>query len=79
MMKLDWVNPETAVKDGRMYLLRINGGSHRTSDSDVWETIGFNNFDNDGENVWQFAGWCWTHDHWVNGSGRVIAIKEFPS
>ena len=39
-------------------------------------TIGHNNFDNDGEDVWQFAGWCWSQDHYTQGRGTPVACIE---
>lgn len=41
-------------------------------------TIGHNNFDNDGEDVWQFAGWCWSHDHYTAGRGKPVAWRPLP-
>lgn len=39
-----------------------------------WRTIGHNNFENDGEDKWVYAGWCWDHDHFTEGrGGRPIA------
>ena len=38
-------------------------------------TIGANNDDEVGEDErvgWQFAGWCWTHDHFTEGRGTPV-------
>lgn len=48
---------------------------HDTADT-AW-TIGHNNFDNDGEDVWLFAGWCWSHDHYTQGAGKVVGWLPF--
>lgn len=70
---------EHAPKNATMLRLRIVGGDHPTDDvgpGEGWWTIGFNNFDNDGEDRWQFAGWCWSHDHFIDASehgGKPVA------
>lgn len=67
-----------APRDGTMLRLKIRGGDHPTDDvspNDGWWTIGFNNYLNDGNDRWQFAGWCWCHDHFTDASdhgGTVI-------
>ncbi|RZL78561.1 MAG: hypothetical protein EOP66_07810 [Sphingomonas sp.] len=50
-------------------------GAHAIDDASVAVTIGHNNDHNvgDGEGQgWQFAGWCWSHDHYTQGEGKVI-------
>lgn len=50
-------------------------GEHAIDDASVAVTIGHNNDHNvgDGEGQgWQFAGWCWSHDHYTQGKGKVI-------
>lgn len=49
--------------------------AHATDDANVAVTIGHNNDHNVGEGEgsgWQFAGWCWSHDHYTQGVGQVI-------
>jgi hypothetical protein len=68
---------EAAPRDGTTLMLLVDYSAeeadHPLEDTAglAW-TIGHNNFDNDEEDVWKFAGWCWTHDHYTQGRGRVI-------
>ena len=80
-----WRLIETAPKDGTLVLLLVDYTDHHADhpleNALVARTIGFNNFDNDGEDIWKFAGWCWEHDHFVEGKGQPIrwqAIAEIP-
>lgn len=70
-----------APKDGTMLRLLIAANEeceHPLCDTDkpTW-TIGFNNFEHDGEDVWKFAGWCWSHDHFTEGKGTPIGWLPF--
>jgi hypothetical protein len=50
-------------------------GEHALDDATVAITIGHNNDHNVGEGEgsgWQFAGWCWSHDHYTEGKGKPI-------
>lgn len=74
---------ESAPRDGTIIALRVEFEEHSLEDScdPVW-TIGFCNDDNvnDDERIgWQFAGWCWTHDHFTEGKGKPIGWKPFPT
>ncbi len=62
-----------APKDGTVVRLLVqhDGTSFEDSDDAAW-TIGFNNHGNTGEDRWQFAGWCWTHDHITEGVGKPL-------
>ncbi|WP_312325681.1 hypothetical protein [Stenotrophomonas sp.] len=64
---------KTAPRDGTMVRLLVQFTDHATEDTDgaAW-TIGANNHDHDGEDLWQFAGWCWTHDHFTEGKGTPV-------
>lgn len=65
-------------KDGTIACLLVDysgeAADHPLNDTArlAW-TIGHNNFANDGEDRWQFAGWCWSHDHYTQGRGVVVA------
>ena len=67
-----WRDMATAPRDGTMVRLLVEFIEHETEDADQAPTIGANNFDNDGEDRWQFAGWCWSHDHFVEGKGEPV-------
>lgn len=67
---------DTAPCDGTMVRLLVQFDDHATEDTEgpAW-TIGACNDDNmgDAERVgWQFAGWCWTHDHFNEGKGTPV-------
>ncbi|WP_296247593.1 hypothetical protein [uncultured Stenotrophomonas sp.] len=66
----------TAPRDGTMVRLLVQFDDHATEDTEspAW-TIGACNDDNvgDDEHVgWQFAGWCWDHDHFTEGKGTPV-------
>ncbi|KPA95401.1 hypothetical protein [Pseudomonas asplenii] len=67
-----WRDMETAPRDGSMLRLLVEFTDHSTEDEEQAATIGANNFDNDGEDSWQFAGWCWDHDHFTEGKGTPV-------
>ncbi len=64
---------DTAPRDGTMVRLLVQFTAHATEDTDgpSW-TIGANNGEHDGGDLWCFAGWCWTHDHFTEGKGAPI-------
>jgi len=68
----EWMDMASAPRDGTMLRLLVEFEEHSTEDAAQAPTIGANNFDNDGEDRWQFAGWCWTHDHFVEGKGVPV-------
>jgi hypothetical protein len=72
-----WLPIGSAPRDGKMIWLLVDytDGEHPLADSTIAATIGFNERDGTGEDRWQFAGWCWTHDHFTEGRGKVIAWK----
>ncbi|WP_296277778.1 hypothetical protein [Pseudomonas sp. UBA7530] len=67
-----WRDMATAPRDGTLVRLLVEFTEHATEDADQAPTIGANNFENDGEDRWQFAGWCWSHDHFTQGKGEPI-------
>lgn len=67
---------DTAPCDGTMVRLLVQFTEHATEDTagPAW-TIGARNDANVGEHEWggwQFAGWCWTHDHFTEGKGTPV-------
>jgi len=67
-----WRDMATAPKDGTLVRLLVEFEDHSTEDETEAPTIGANNFDNDEQDEWLFAGWCWTHDHWTQGKGTPV-------
>jgi hypothetical protein len=63
----------TAPRDGTLLRLLVRFDEHSLDDSSEpqW-TIGQNSKDHTEEDVWQFAGWCWEHDHFTEGEGTPI-------
>jgi len=72
----DWRPIEEAPKDGTLLLLLVDYSGDQAGapleDDTLARTIGANNFDNDGEDAWRFAGWCWSHDHYTEGQRRPV-------
>ncbi len=67
---------DTAPRDGTMVRLLVQFEENATEDTaePAW-TIGACNNDNVGEDErigWQFAGWCWAHDHFTEGKGTPV-------
>lgn len=67
-----------APRDGTLLQLLISHEGDESwagfDDNDPSRTMGFNNLDNDGEDVWKFPGWSWTHDFITEqGHGKPIA------
>lgn len=67
-----WRDMASAPTDGTMVRLLVEFEEHSTEDADQAATIGANNFENDDEDVWRFAGWCWSHDHFTEGKGIPV-------
>jgi len=60
---------KAAPKDGTLLQLLIDhseaepdGCAGGFEDGPRTRTMGFNNFDNDEQDVWKFPGWDWCHD-----------------
>lgn len=71
-----WRPMRTAPRDGTMVRLLVEFDEHATEVDDPAATIGACNDDNvpdDQRTGWQFAGWCWTHDHFTEGKGTPVA------
>lgn len=69
----DWRPMETAPRDGTMLRLLVRFTEHPTEDDEVAPTIGAYADEGNPDGAWQFAGWCWTHDHFTEGKGVPIA------
>lgn len=70
-----WRPMATAPRDGTMVRLLVDFTDHATEDSGIAATIGACNDGNVPEpewTGWQFAGWCWTHDHFTEGKGTPV-------
>lgn len=78
-MDVDWnFDMASAPRDGTLLQLIVSHGNDGSSDgfddNDPSRTMGFNNFDNDGEDAWKFPGWSWSHDFITEqGKGNPIA------
>lgn len=76
-----WNDVPSAPKDGTMLrLLVVPDEESHTSfhDSETpYETIGFNQMADTGDDEWQFAGWDWSHDCITQGYGEVIGWLPF--
>ncbi|MBH1388641.1 hypothetical protein I5U29_07760 [Stenotrophomonas maltophilia] len=67
---------DTAPRNGTVVRLLVQFEENSTEDTaePAW-TIGTCNDDNVSEDErigWQFAGWCWTHDHFTEGKGAPV-------
>lgn len=77
-----WKDIASAPKDGTLLLLLVDysgeDADHPLENEVVGRTIGSNSLANDGEDRWNFAGWCWSHDHHVDGRGTPTAWQPLP-
>lgn len=64
---------DTAPTDGTMIRLLVDfeGNSLEDTDQPVWTIGACYASDSEGD-VWQFAGWNWSHDHFTEGHGKPI-------
>lgn len=76
-MEGEWLPISDDAKSGAMVELVVDysDGDHPLADGVLACTIGFNTLADTGEDEWKFAGWCWTHDHFVQGKGTPVAWR----
>ncbi len=77
---VDWSGMAKAPKDGTMLRLLVNPDKEEFTAFDdsltPFETVGFNNLADTGEDRWEFAGWDWQQDCFITGRGEVIGWAE---
>ncbi len=74
---------EDAPKNGDLLLLKVDYSGaydyHPLEDSEAPSlTIGFNNFEKDGEDMFRFAGWDWSDDYFTEGTGTAVGYIPLP-
>lgn len=70
-----WLNMSDAPTDGTMITLLVEfefDGHPLEDNNKPVVTVGFNHKDDTEVDEWFFMGWCWTHDHIVQGKGKPI-------
>jgi hypothetical protein len=68
-----WLPMGVAPKDGTLLRLLVQFDDNATEDSaEPCPTIGANNFDNDQQDEWKFAGWDWQQDCFAEGFGKPV-------
>jgi Lar family restriction alleviation protein len=73
----EWDARDEAV----LLMVDYTEGDHAIDDATIAITIGHNNDHNVGADEaqgWLFAGWCWSHDHYVQGKGTPIGWMPIP-
>jgi hypothetical protein len=69
----EWMPMDTAPRDGTLIRLLVRFTEHATEDtSEPCPTIGAWPATGDDDSAFQFAGWCWNHDHFCEGQGEPI-------
>lgn len=74
-----WLTMESAPKNGTMIRLLVDytSGDHPLEDAIQAWTIGFNGFEDTGDDEWKFAGWSWQQDCFTEGAGQPIGWLPF--
>ena len=81
MTKFIDVKEIPAPKDGTLLLLivkSLDDDCHPTEDSEIFRTIGFNAGDDNGEDVWQCAGWNCCGYVFTDTTGEIIGWARLP-
>lgn len=74
-----WLPVDDAAKTGKLVWLLVDyrgDGAHPLEDAEYAATLGYNTLADTGEDEWKLVGWCWTHDHFVDGKGAVLGWKS---
>lgn len=77
-----WLPIDQAPRDGTPLILAViqDDDANGIEDTqDYTRTVGFNEFDDNGDDTWQFVGWCWSHDHYIDGSGTPVYFQHLPA
>jgi hypothetical protein len=78
-MSPPWQSLTEAPLNGTMVWLAVcyekDDADHPLADSIIAATVGFWQEGDGDEGEWLFAGWCWSHGHFTQGCGRVLAWK----
>lgn len=72
-----WLPIDAGAKTGKLVWLLVDyrEGEHPLEDATFAATLGYNSLADTGEDEWKLVGWCWSHDHFVDGKGKVLAWK----
>jgi hypothetical protein len=69
-------------KDGTFVILLVKADHENwqpTEDSEIFRTIGFNDFDENGDNdTWRCVGWDWCQDMIIETTGEILAWMPLP-
>lgn len=80
-----WQPIEAAPKDGTPLFLLVwqdlfaERSSNPIEDDISFRTIGHNNYDHDGVDCWQFAGWDWEQDRYTEARGKPSHWQPLPA
>jgi hypothetical protein len=79
-----FINPQDnpPPKNGDFLILLVKADRDNwqpTEDSEVFRTIGFNDFDLNGDDdTWRCAGWNWCQDEIVETTGEILGWLPMP-
>lgn len=77
-----WRDPVELLKplrDDGLVLLLVDAEDHPLADTaELVVTVGYAQHVDGDEYAWLFAGWCWSHDHFTQGTGKVVGWQPLP-